>query len=291
MFYRIILVAIFGICTLSARDHSKRHAQNQNLFLILDSPIFGNGLFSVCTMVLGLLQHYENEKLAGCQVDFAVGGVYYDKDYGLNWWEYYFEPINLGSRQGAIVRKATIDEQNHFSCLTEFVSSKMTVNKYIQKYIRLKPHIKKKISDFKESYFLDSWVIGVHYRGTDKSAEAPRVTYETIAKEVEEVIKSNTSQSSIKIFVATDEQAFVDFMNEKFPEKTIYLEDAIRSADRNPVHKTVFGYKCGEDAVLDCILLSQCNILLRTSSNLSLFSTYFNPNIPVIELSKRHFQY
>ena len=43
-----------------------------------------------------------------------------------------------------------------------------------------------------------------------------------------------------------------------------------------------------ENALIDCILLSKTDLLIRTSSNFSLASTFFNPKLPVIELSKRH---
>ncbi len=46
-------------------------------------------------------------------------------------------------------------------------------------------------------------------------------------------------------------------------------------------------YKIGEESILDALLLSKCDLLVRTSSNLSLWSTYFNPDLPVILLNER----
>ena len=35
-------------------------------------------------------------------------------------------------------------------------------------------------------------------------------------------------------------------------------------------------YKKGEDALMDCLLLSRCSFLLKSSSALSQFAVYFN---------------
>ena len=61
--------------------------------------------------------------------------------------------------------------------------------------------------------------------------------------------------------------------------------------NNNPVHyfnpKNVSPYKLGKEAVIDCLLLSKCNHLIRTSSCLSLVSEYFNPQLTDTLLNKR----
>ncbi len=62
-----------------------------------------------------------------------------------------------------------------------------------------------------------------------------------------------------------------------------------RSDDQTALHlKFSNNYLHGEEAIIDCLLLSRGSVLIRTSSNLSLWSSYFNPSIPVIELSQRY---
>ena len=157
----------------------------------------------------------------------------------------------------------------------------------IDKYIHPKQHIINKIDHFVENNFKSLFIIGVHYRGTDKQHEAPRVLYKEVKNKVKQEIKQ--LKADYKIFVATDENAFVEYMKMVFPNKICYRSNAIRSDNRQPVHKRHQDqYKCGEDAVLDCILLSRTNLLIRTSSTLSLWSTYFNPDIPVFELNERY---
>lgn len=81
--------------------------------------------------------------------------------------------------------------------------------------------------------------------------------------------------------MASDEQAFVDFMASAFPGRVIAWETR-RSVDLEPIDfRFDDNYKKGEDVVIDCLLLSRCHRLIRTSSSLSLCSSYFNPDIPV----------
>lgn len=281
---------LFAILVSQSLQAEMYKPQKSSTYLILDNPNYGqNGLFSMFTMVLGILQDFERGKLAGCEINFGTEGFYYDPTIGPNWWEYYFEPVKVGSKYRTNGRKTTLKERNHFAVLSEFHTSKYKNNTYIEKYIRLKPHIDAKIREFEGIYFANQWMIGVHYRGTDKVAEAPRITYNEVSEQINKVIEQR-EDSSYAIFVATDEQAFLEYMKVRFPGKVVFLEDGIRSTTGQAVHsgEQELNYKKGEDAVLDCVLLSHCDILLRTSSNLSLISTFFSPDMPVIELTKRY---
>jgi hypothetical protein len=162
----------------------------------------------------------------------------------------------------------------------------------IQKHIQIKPHVTKRVEDFVNANFGNCFVIGLHYRGTDKIVHAPRVAYEEVIKVVQTKVASlaQSLAQEYKIFVATDEQAFIDFIMTAFPGKICYQTDVIRSTDDKPLHVNakMNRYKLGEDALTDCLLLSKTDFLIRTSSNLSLWSTYFNPTIPVLELNQRY---
>ena len=88
-----------------------------------------------------------------------------------------------------------------------------------------------------------------------------------------------------KIFVATDEQACLDYMLGAFPGQVLY-RPMRRAVDGRPIHKTPGdGFRKGEDAVIDCLLLARCAQLIRTDSDLGLFATFFNPALPVTLLN------
>ena len=161
-----------------------------------------------------------------------------------------------------------------------------SVYQLIQKYIKIKEHIQDKINQFIDENFSGHHVIGVHYRGTDKKGEAPRVPYTDVQDAVNYYVDENNIED-FKIFVASDEQQFIEFMQEYFPGLvTVY--STIHSVDGKPLHRfSSDKFLQGEEALIDCYLLSQGDYLIRTSSNLSLWSTFFNPTIPVIELNQR----
>lgn len=256
-------------------------------FLVLPSAVYVPGLFSAFATVLGLLEHYDNRRgrYAGIRVNFAAQGLYYDPSAGNNWWEYYFEPIGQGEEQNSQMTIISTDEQFHFARRVERSMSRRRGFALIDRYIRPKPYIREKVEAHARANFDDAFMIGIHYRGTDKFEDAPRVPYERVLTAVLNAIKT-AGPAPYKLFVATDEQAFLDYMLDLFPGKVDYL-DMYRSVDGKPIDVMQGdNRKKGEDAVMDCLLLSRCHNLVRTASNLSLCSTLFNPDMPVVLLNR-----
>lgn len=249
------------------------------------------GMFRTFASLVGMLYLFEYWNYAGFKINFGIGGLYYDPNYGPNWWEYYFEPVCIGNEENTIPFY-TPNGPEGIDCamLTEFTLKRKHCHQLLSKYVRLKPHMESKINNFAQMHFSECYVIGVHYRGTDKVVESPRASYQIMEQHILNVI--NTMKPiRYKIFVATDEQAFIDYLKVAFPVQVCFYEDAIRSSTKEPIHmQKISGYKKGEDAIIDCLLLSRCQILIKTSSNLSLFSTYFNPEMPVVHATERYWR-
>jgi hypothetical protein len=158
--------------------------------------------------------------------------------------------------------------------------------------VSVKNHIRTKADDFAAQHFAGRHVIGVHYRGTDKVnqrdkgtlVEAVRVPYDYVFEHLE-----NYDTSSL-FFVASDEAEFVTAMTQRFGDRVLAY-DAIRSQGGWGIHYEQRGsspYQAGEDALVDCLLLSKCNHLVRTESALSRFSNVFNPALKPINLTDRY---
>lgn len=248
-------------------------------------PNFSIGFFSVFNTVLGALDFFEKSpECTGLILDFEYP-IYC---YGQNWWSQYFEPIKLGQIEGE-AKKFRTYEKVIFNLFAQFKMSRERGNELINKYVIIKPHIQNKIDAFVNEHFEGNYVIGIHYRGTDKYSEAATVTYE----EVLDCIKNEVAQSdgkNIKIFVATDEEPFLHYMHKNLPGKVVAI-DAIRSHNGTPVHNSSQnGYKKGEDALIDCILLSKCSKLYKMASNLSDVSIRFNPLLPVVHITTAFYE-
>lgn len=247
-------------------------------------------MFSIFDNVLALVRQYERGEYSGIEVDFEETGLYYDSTRTPNWWEYYCVPIRLGEKSA--LQTITLMEDDiqitGSPQLLERQLDRAEAHRLIKKYIHFLPHIQQIAQEFVRKHFKNFYVIGVHFRGTDKCHEAPRVSYECVLKEIMQAIHG-IHYHKVKIFVATDEQAFLNYLLACFPGKVCYLPDVERSKTSDPLHHchASAAYLVGEGAVLDCILLAQSRLLIRTSSNLSRWSTYLNPHLSVIELNQR----
>jgi len=254
--------------------------QNGQAGFVLDLQRKDYGLFSCFTMVLGTLETYERGIKQGIWIDFGKNGAYYDSAWGPNWWEYYFKPIQLGKLEGDLTR-STRSQAHKMARLGRKLTRKRAYA-LISRYIHLRDDIQKEIDQFAKREFTGCYVIGIHYRGTDKvsTGEAQKVNYETIVEEINRHL-AKKRLVNFKIFIATDETAFIDYLSVIYPGKVVYNQ-AQRSTSDLPVHmQAQEPYKIGREAIVDALLLSKTTYLIRTKSNLSLCSTFFNPNLPV----------
>lgn len=249
-----------------------------------------SGLFTEFLAAVGALSHYEHwpSVYSGLTIDYRDQGLYFDPASGLNWWEYYFDPVTVGTSDNA--RTATIDPHLH-DLLTYHAAamSRATAHDLISRHVRLRPHLACKVDAFVAEHFAGVFPIGVHYRGTDKHEEAPPVDYAEVAAAVR-TAAAGAGAELWRVFVATDDQRFLDFMIQHFPDQLLY-RPMFRSRDGRPIDVTNddTNYQKGFDAVVDCLLLSRTSTLIRTASNLSLCSAFFNPAIPEVVLNQAYY--
>lgn len=261
-------------------------------FLVL--PCLGgaqtSGLFTEFLAALGALAQHEHwpSIYAGLRIDYADQGLYYDPEAGPNWWNYYFEPVAIGDSRNAVVK--TIDPHQH-DLLTYHAAamSRSAAHDLIARHVRLQAHIQRLVDAYVAGHFAHSFSIGVHYRGTDKHEEAPPVPYEEVVGAIHDAA-AGAGSLPVRVFLATDDQRFLDVMIERFPDSLLY-RPMFRSKDGRPIDVTNddTNYRKGEDAVVDCLLLSRTNYLIRTASNLSLCSAFFNPDVPERVLNRPYY--
>ncbi len=226
-------------------------AKDDRVFLVLKNRE-GAGMFSMFSDVLSLVDSYEKKVFQGIEVDFGNEGLYYDQNQGPNWWNYYCEPVSYGVRENVVE-----SVHGHYPGISPIFFFKDREEAYhlIQKYIHFRPHIQEKIEQFKQDYFQDKFVIGLHYRGTDAPASSP--PYEVCLKEVQKTIDA-LGVSDYKIFIASDEQPFIDYMLTIYSDRICYQRNAFRSDKGGaPIHKSCSysHYLQGEEAIIDCALL------------------------------------
>ncbi|HWI19564.1 MAG TPA: hypothetical protein VNT81_17545 [Vicinamibacterales bacterium] len=245
-----------------------------------------SGLFSEFAAVIGFLEHYERwrEAYQGVRVRFD-SGLYYEASRGLDWWQYYFEPIQAGAAGGVT---HVVDPYFHDFCANrvERTLPRATGAALVARYVAPSVAVRHEVEHFVGEHFGAGPVVGVHYRGTDKYVDAPRVPYEAVELAVRDAAAA-TGSDRWRVFVATDEQALIDFMIGRFADRLIYRR-MFRSTDGRPidVYNAEGNYQKGLHAVVDCLLLARGQVLIRTASNLSLCAALFNPDVREVVLSR-----
>jgi len=245
------------------------------------------GFFSIYCQVLGAL-YVANILKCSLRLHFTQATYYSPGLSPIGWWDHYFETSiynpTYNTRHTSLQLPA-IRKNGRFIHLGINLERSLAHELTLQ--LNPKPEVKKEIENFARDHFENRQVIGVHYRGTDKveglNKESARVPYEAVITALSQL------DSHIYFFVATDEQAFLNALEIAFKGRVIH-RNQYRSTNGVPLHQIDpdtgnTGYSRGLDAFIDASLLARTNALIRTDSNLSLVSGFFNPQISMINLN------
>lgn len=163
----------------------------------------------------------------------------------------------------------------------------------VRRYVRPRQHVRGHAERLFNDALRGHPLIGVHVRGTDHDL-APwcggDAAIEQYFAQIEDRLGAMGRRSS-RIFLATDEQYVVERFAERFGDTVVYREQ-IRSVNgderfgQGPTGQPVPGYVAssalarlnGEDAVVDYLLLSQCEVLVHNNSSLALVAAALVPD-------------
>ena len=252
------------------------------------------GFFAQLSWCLFILSFCYDKNLIPCIS--LTGSTYVDPKSGGNWFRYFFEIPDLSPYITSEVKKNKI---MHKACkvtdigqlfLSEKYFTKMTVSyasELAKKYILVNSNIQEKVDIYSQKYFQGRFVLGIHYRGTDKRTEAPRVPWEYVKEVVNNYLRIHSEVDCL--FVSSDEGLFIDYTRNQFQSLPVFShEDQVRSDSDEAFHLINYGkdnFKKGEEALINCLLLSRCNVLIRTTSFLSAWSSIFSPDLPIVLLN------
>jgi len=152
--------------------------------------------------------------------------------------------------------------------------NRLLAGKILRQNISVKDEILRTVNDFwRENFDEGDYVLGVHIRGTDKTARigGRKILPEEYFPYIDKIVQAKNA----KIFLATDDQSYFEIFKKKYD---IYnLENILRHKENiflNTENKE--NYKKGLDVLMDCLCLSKCDFILRGSSAVSEFAIYFN---------------
>lgn len=156
----------------------------------------------------------------------------------------------------------------------------------IERYVRPRDYIEQRVELFYREKMSEGPVIGVHARGTDAiSSDEIRphrqgsLVLSRYRAAIERLLED---EPAAKIFVATDDQASLDYFDDAFPGRVVAFDSTRHqggeAAGRGPTGWIMPAYivgdpglaaKNGEEAVIEYLLLGRCRHLVHNGGSLA----------------------
>lgn len=160
-------------------------------------------------------------------------------------------------------------------------------SRYWHSYFRFAKEVYEEVDRFFEERVKDGPIVGVHYRGTDKTSDSEQtnpISRAQFLRVLEDFLLTN-QDSARTIFIATDDSNFLDEVHSFARGRWVVLHhDQMRSPDQQPLfrgHGVDRNSEIAKFAVVDCLTLSRCRSVLSTMSALSAFAKILNPDVEV----------
>ena len=270
------------------RPYISRYLRSRSGDLLVVDANSWVGLFAHLEWFLEISLYCDQQGITPCFM--STSAQYVDERRGPNWFDYFFENLRISPDQrariaGGDVPVCRIDGVRQLG-LPDNYDPQLTLNNapgLVRKYIGIKKEFLDKVEQFFSKNINNKYTLGVHYRGTDKNTEVQMVNYKSFIDMVISLLEE--SRKFDCIFVSSDEQKFIDFIENSFKHRlpVVFHDDTERSTTTTAIHRSGSGdrYRKGEEAVMNCLLLSKCDALIKTPSILSGWSKLFNPDLPV----------
>jgi hypothetical protein len=251
--------------------------------------------------------------------------AFYDSAMGGNSWDYYFEPVAgwtydeiralVDSPASSISEKDLVrlsreelwylhredpdsvynypyGYYQHLSgdSRSWYARQRRKASGIIERYVRVKPEILSQLDDWVDAHFQGERVLGIHMRGTDKGGAGPVQPHLMRVMTPDmyfPLIDQDSEQwGAGKIFLATDQRQFVDVLRDRYGERVMALEAIRSSSSVNPFQVSDSkNYLKGKEVLLDCLILSKCDFLLKCTSAVGEYAMYFNPDLGCIDVN------
>lgn len=169
--------------------------------------------------------------------------------------------------------------------------NRLVANNFIVKYIRLKPHIQTKITDFIDKNQITN-SLGLHIRGPgrvhggmqyilDKLVLTEGVPFQIYFKFVDEFLEQD---KKARIFLCSDSGFVIEECKKHYGDR-VFTYDSLRS-EYGELHEEgdsknidLSRYKLGEDIIIEAYLLSKTKFFIHGNSNISNFVLCKNPSL------------
>lgn len=157
----------------------------------------------------------------------------------------------------------------------------------IEKYLTPTDIITNKIDNYYK-LFDDKKILGVHVRLTDHDCHGELLSLDKYFDNIDSNITNYDN-----LYLMTDEANIIDKFKARY-NSLIILDDIIRSENGEAIHVDTTltdNYKKGEDIIIETWLLSKCDRIIVTNSNISTFAISLNPELEFNFIDINHKNY
>jgi hypothetical protein len=264
------------------------------MIYIYQDDLCDRGLFAYFWTVVDVLKRLKEDDVLF--VDLRERGPFYDPKYEPtnNVWEYYFQqPFNLTldtyNQEHTVVKYDGYElakdfifglSENHYTLSYE-PNSRSIAKQLVEKHIRFQPHIMKIVNDFALNNFQNKKILGLHVRAGNMfiQGHAHGFTQFMTAEHFYPYVDKELDQYD-NLFLITNTLRIRDSFISRYGNRLVYFDtDTLAPCDLDVtwLHQDK-NYAKGEAAVVECVLLSLCNKMLVTGSNLGCLSTLLSNN-------------
>ena len=285
-----------------------------------------HGFFSLVFQAVG--QAHLAEKAGQVPVVYFNRHCPYWSDAGYqgarNVWTYFFEPLSdvavgdLFSADRARLESGTVDDfqalaqgsrvvvTDLYPDVVEYFSplgvnfDRNFVHGLMKKFVRLKPALRAKVDDFHQAHFGSQRVLGVHYRGIEKTQGAfkdgvvLRRTPGLKQAFLREMGRRIGAEPGLRVFVATDSVQFLEEAKDAFGE-AVFCREARRLESNDEAVGLHFsaearthGPMLAEEVLLDALLLARTDFLIHGVSNVSNAALFLNPRLRHLDIEVKY---
>ena len=254
----------------------------------------GCGLFGDIILSMNAIQFAERHHLSG-SIYWGRRSLYFDPGKGGNAHEYFFENGRFDFSEKRQGRGYTLD---YVPPSDNFQTPKGTrprdaMKRLLDNYAAPRRELLAEVDAFMRDRLDAPHVLGIHVRMTDaaKGFEGRKTQPpENFVAAAEEWLANKRGGI---VFLATDAAEVAEKFSAHFGDRLV-LQDAIRSEDGTSLHghkdQGLSGnpYRKGREALLDALILSRCDFLIRSFSFLTAYSLCLNPTLEFLDLDKEN---
>ena len=231
-------------------------------------------------------------------VNWGPESLYYDESVGLNAFDYFFEQKErpeFSSLHTYVRGYVDIDvrikgyENDLFTTGSSF---RNTLSRLINEHLKYKHVVNTKYNSI-ISLIDPGKTLGVHIRYTDKyngkafgePASAEPIPLKIYIHLAQQCMKYNMYEH---IYLATDCAHAAREFSQVFGSKLVMIQ-APRSETNEPIHSGhshISGFYKGLSVLLDALVLSRCDYLIRGTSNVSSFAQFIDTNLKHVNLNE-----